>query len=69
MDVECCNKPVQPDQLETHETPLHGVVKCVQENCIVIQYGIMNRFFYRFYEEMPVFSFIYICLPMQQNSW
>ena len=21
-NVECCNKPVQPNQLETHETPL-----------------------------------------------
>ena len=47
----------------------HGVVECVQENFIMVQYGIMNRFVYSFHEETPIFSFICIYLPMQQNSW
>ena len=47
---------------------LNGVVEHVQENFIMVQYGIMNRLVYSLYEEMPVFSFICICLPMQQNS-
>jgi hypothetical protein len=43
----------------------YGVVECVQENFIMVWYGIMNRFIYSFHEETPVFSFICICLPMQ----
>ena len=38
----------------------HGVVECIQENCIMVQYGIMNRFVYSLYEEMPILSFVYI---------
>ena len=47
----------------------YGAVECVQENFIMIRHGIMNRLVYSLYEEMPVFSFVYICLPMQQDSW
>ena len=39
---------------------LHGIVECVQENCIMIQYGIMNRFIYNLYEEMSILSFVCI---------
>ena len=46
----------------------HGVVECVQENSIMVRYGIMNRFVYSFHEEMSIFSLICICLLMQQNS-
>ena len=38
----------------------HGVVECIQENCIMVQYGIMNRFVYSLYEEMRTFSFVCI---------
>ena len=38
----------------------HGVVEYVQENCIMIQYGIMNRFVYSLYEETPILIFICI---------
>ena len=48
---------------------LPSVVECVQENFIMVRYGIMNRLVYNFREETPVFSLICICLPMQQNSW
>ena len=47
----------------------HGVMECVQENRIMVQYGIMNRFVYGLYEETPILSFVYICLLMHQNSW
>ena len=47
----------------------HGVVECVQEKYIMVQDGIMNRFVYRLYEDTPILSFVYISLPMQQNSW
>ena len=48
---------------------LHGIVECIQESCIVVQHGVMNRFVHSIYEEMSIFSFIRICLPMQQNFW
>ena len=38
----------------------HGVVECVQKNCIMVQYGIMNRFTYNIYEETSIISFVYI---------
>ena len=38
----------------------HGVVEYVQENCIMVQYGIMNRFVYGLYEETHILSFVYI---------
>ena len=47
----------------------HGVVECVQQNFIMVWHGIMNRLVYSLYEETPIFSFIRICLPMQQNFW
>ena len=47
----------------------HGVVECVQKNCIVVQYGIMNIFVYSFYKETPILSFVCIRLPMHQHSW
>ena len=38
----------------------HGIVECIQENCIMVQYGIMNGFTYSLYEETPIISFVYI---------
>ena len=35
----------------------HGIVECVQESCIMVQHGIMNRFVYNIYEETPIISF------------
>ena len=46
----------------------HDVMEHVQENLIMVRYGIMNRLIYSFCEGTPVFSLICICLPMQQNS-
>ena len=65
MDVECCNKPAQPDQLETMKHLLHGVAEYGQENFIMVRYGIMNRLVYSFHEETSVFSLICIYLPIQ----
>ena len=45
-----------------------GVVEYVQENFIMVWYGIMNRFVCSFREETPIFSLICIYFPMQQNS-
>ena len=60
MDVEYCNKPVQPDQVEIHETPPFGIVECIQESYIMIQHCIMNRFVDSFYKETPIISFVCI---------
>ena len=70
MDVEYCNKPVQPDQVEIYEMKYlhHGIVECIQESCIMIQYGIMNRFVDSFYKETSIISFVCIWLSMYQNS-
>ena len=38
----------------------HGIVEGVQENCIMVQHGIMNRFVYSIYEETPIISFVCI---------
>ena len=38
----------------------HGIVEYVQENYIMVQYGIMNRFVYSLYEETPILSFVCI---------
>ena len=47
----------------------YGIVECVQESCIMVQHGIMNRFVYSIYEETPTISFVCILLPMHRNSW
>ena len=39
---------------------LHDIVKYVQESCIMIQHGIMNRFVDNIHKEMPIISLIYI---------
>ena len=39
---------------------LHGIVQYVQENCIMVQYDIVNRFVYSLYEETPILNFVYI---------
>ena len=38
----------------------HGIVECVEESCIMVQYGIMNRFVYSIYEGTPIISSVYI---------
>ena len=38
----------------------HGIVQGVQESCIMVQHGIMNRFVYSIYEETPIISFVCI---------
>ena len=39
---------------------IHGIVEGVQENYIMVQHGIMNRFVYNIYEETSVINFVYI---------